>query len=649
MTSSPERIGKYGIVSVIGEGGMGTVYKARDPVLDRLVALKTIFPEMLAERGMRERFLREARSAARLQHLNIVTVYEFGDVEGMPFIAMELLEGENLGDAVERGRLPDVASRLAVVAQLCDGLAFAHQHGVVHRDVKPSNVTILPDGTVKIVDFGVAWLEGSTVATRTGHLLGTPSYMAPEQFEGRAVDHRVDIWAVGVILYELVTGRRPFAGGTIPSLIYQIVHTPLPPLDPASSGLPAALARIVERALAKDPGQRFPELASMARAVRGLDPVAIRRLGPVAALPTQAERAPETPEDVAPPALPEALAHGRDGQTVVARRAAGAATPTPRHPPFIEDGSFGEERRLQVALLMPDGRTLVAGGTDGSLRLWSLETRMKLATLRNRLHLRTGHGALTTALACSADGALLASGHLDGAIYLWEVATGLELDVRLGHEGAVGGLAFPPGDLNLVSAGADATLKFWDLPALLAGDARRELRRQPDAVTCLALAKLGRLVVTGHTNRTLRAHDAANHRLVATLHGHRAPPSALAVSPAGALVASGARDGWVRIHDVDTRAQLGAHQEHGRAVADLLFLPGGRTVGERRGGQRGRDLGHGRPGATAGARGRRGRELHQPLPGRGRPAPRLRHCRRDLPRLAGPELNCGSWFVARKT
>lgn len=578
MTSPPEFIGKYGIVSVIGQGGMGTVYKARDPVLDRLVALKTIFPEMLAERGMRERFLREARSAARLQHLNIVTVYEFGDVEGMPFIAMELLDGDNLGDAVDRGRLRDVASRLAVVAQLCDGLAFAHRHGVVHRDVKPSNVTILPDGTVKIVDFGVAWLEGSTVATRTGHLLGTPSYMAPEQFEGAATDFRVDIWAVGVILYELLTGRRPFAGGTVPSLIYQIVHTPLPPIDPSFSRVPDLLVRIVECALAKDPSRRFPDLAAMAEELRAVDPGSVFEPVPAAVAGAGGSWAPAARLHVPPLQPPETAEDGRDGYTVVSRRAAGNATPTPRHPPFIEDGSFGEARRLQVVLLMPDGTTLAAGGTDGSIRLWSLETRMKLATLRNRLHLRTGHGALTTSLACSPDGAILASGHLDGAIYLWEVATGLELDVRLGHEGAVGGLAFPPGGLNLVSAGADATLKFWDLPALLAGDARRELRRQPDAVTCLALAKHGRLVITGHTNRTLRAHDSANRRLAATFHGHRAPPSALAVSAAGDLLASGARDGWVRIHDIDTRTQLASHQEHGRAVADLLFLPGSRSV-----------------------------------------------------------------------
>jgi WD40 repeat protein len=192
--------------------------------------------------------------------------------------------------------------------------------------------------------------------------------------------------------------------------------------------------------------------------------------------------------------------------------------------------------------------------------------------------MRTGHGSLTTCLAFSEDGSLLASGHLDGAIYLWEVATGLELDVKLGHDGAVGGVAFPPGGATLISAGADSTVKFWELPALRAGDARRTLRRQPDAVTCMTLAGMGALVVTGHVGRTIRVHEIASQRLAATLHGHRAAPNAIASSPMGDLVASGARDGGVRIHHVESREQRGFHQEHGRPVAAVAFFPNGQRV-----------------------------------------------------------------------
>ncbi|MBI4917277.1 MAG: serine/threonine protein kinase [Acidobacteria bacterium] len=577
MRSVPEKIGKYEVLAEVGRGGMGIVYRARDPILERVVALKTISAEVVAEPGMRERFLREARSAARLQHPNIVTVFEFGEVDGAPFIAMEFLEGEDLAVAVERGRLADLDQRLEVVVQLCDGLAYAHRHGVVHRDVKPSNVSVLKGGTIKIVDFGIARLEGGTLATRTGEVLGTPSYMAPEQFAGDPVDHRADQWSVGVILYELLAGHRPFGGRSVPSLIYDIVHSPPRKLDPVTRHIPPRLVEIVERAMAKDPGRRFPDLDSLARALREVR-------GEAATTLSLSGRPAGRTTDTVPNRVEAAVAPATAPTVVAPPTALGPMpatalrTPTTRPVSFLEDGGFGEARRVQAMLVSADESMLFAGGTDGSVRLWDLATRTKLDTLRNRMHLRTGTGSTTTTLALSADGTLLASGHLDGAIYLWEVATGLELDARLSHEGPVGGLAFPPGDAVLVSGGADATVKYWDLAAARARDARRELRRQPDAVTCLTLAKTGRVAITGHVNKSLRVHDTADHRLVATLHGHRAPLSALAVSPAGDLVASGARDGAVRVHHVDSRDVRDAHQEHTRAVAGLAFFPDGRRV-----------------------------------------------------------------------
>jgi serine/threonine protein kinase/WD40 repeat protein len=575
MASHPDRIGKYEILAELGRGGMGTVYKARDPVLDRVVALKTMLGDVLAEPGMRERFLREARSAARLQHPNIVTVFEFGEVEGIPFIAMEFLEGDNLSEAGERGRLPDLASKLGVITQVCDGLGFAHRRGVVHRDVKPSNIYVLPSGTVKIMDFGIAWIEGGTTTTRTGEVLGTPAYMAPEQFSGQPVDYRVDIWAVGVILYELLTGRKPFDANTVGALIYQIVHAPPAPIDPRQCPLPAHLLAVVELALAKDPRQRFQDLADLARALHELGgdlPTASHLLsapGPKPAIDS------DVTLSNTPFALPD-VPPASETRGLVMRQV--PRPPTSGRVVFIDEGTFGETRKVQTLLLSLDDSVLVAGGMDGSIHVWDLATRTKISTLRNRVHMRTGHGSLTTCLTFSGDGSLLASGHLDGAIYLWEVATGLELDVRLGHEGAVGGLAFPPGDGTLISAGADATIKFWDLPALRSGDARRTMRRQPDAVTCLGLADGGKLVVTGHAGRTLRAHEIASQKLVATLHGHHATPSALAVSPSGNLVASGARDGAVLVHHLETREQRGGHHEHSRSVAGLAFFPDGQRV-----------------------------------------------------------------------
>ena len=574
MVASPAKIGKYEVIAEIGRGGMGAVYRARDPVLDRIVAVKTMAVDVLSDRDMRDRFLREARSAARLQHSNIVTVHDFGEVSGAPFIVMEYLEGDNLAEAVDRALLPDLASRLGVVIHLCNGLAYAHQHGVIHRDMKPTNVFLLSDGGVKIVDFGLAWLDDTTFATRSGQLLGTPSFMAPEQFLGEEIDRRVDVWAVGVILYELICGRRPFDAATVPSLIYQVVHAPPLPLEARLFPLPARLHAVIELALAKERGQRFPDLEAMGKALRNVRdelPTVVRlraealpigiALGPSPAAATlivpPPSRSPEPPH----------RAVSTPASTLVEH------TPSPSFNALLEDGSFGEERRLQLFVLSSDDALLADGGTDGSIRLWGVATRTKLATFRNRVHLRTGHGSLATALAFSGDGTLLVSGHLDGAVYLWEAASGLEFDARMGHEGAVGGVAILPDGRAVVSGGADATIKFWDLAAVRAGDARRTMRRQPDAITCLTLGRKGQVVVTGHVNKSIRVHDANDQRLVATLHGHKAPVSALAASPSGELVASGARDGAVRVHNLQTREQLGFHQEHGRCVVALAFFP----------------------------------------------------------------------------
>jgi serine/threonine-protein kinase len=577
MPQHASRIGKYEILAEIGRGGMGTVYRARDPVLDRIVALKTMAEEMLQETGMRERFLREARSAARLQHPNIVTIFEFGEVEGAPFIAMEFLEGDNLGNALAKGRLKTMPSRLGVVGQICDGLAYAHRHGVIHRDVKPANVTLLPSGTAKLVDFGIARLEGGTMATRTGQIMGTPSYMAPELFLGQTADHRIDEWAVGVILYELITDRLPFDADTVPALMYQIIHAPAPAVGKRHPGLPASLVAVLDRALAKDPRDRFGDLEEMAKALR-----AVRMEMPTVARVEMVPAVPAPPGIETDPTLAES-----DAPTVVSavpgvaheapRQAASMPSPlaaTARRTGFLEDGLFGEARRVQVIALSPDGSLLAAGGTDGSVRIWDLATRMKVATLRNRDHMRSGHGSITTCLAFSENGELLASGHLDGAVYLWEMAAGLELDVKLHHEGAVGGVALPRGGTLLVSAGADAILKFWELLALRKGDARRTMRREPDGITCLVPLRGGDLIVTGHVNHNLRVHDVAAQRVIAMLHGQRAPLSALAASEDGDLVAVGARDGSVRVHRWETREQVAAYQEHTKAVSGLVFLPG---------------------------------------------------------------------------
>ncbi len=249
-----QRIGKYEILEQIGAGGFGIVFKGRDPLIERLVAVKTCNSD---DEELRHRFVREARTAGRLQHRNITTVYDFGYHEGVPYLVQEYLTGEDLDRILKRGERPALTTRLSWLEQAARGLAYAHVNGIVHRDVKPANLRILEDGTVKIMDFGIAkLLENDSGLTRAGATVGTAAYLAPEQLHGEPVDARTDLFAFGVVAYELLAGRRPFAGKQLSAVIYQILHHDPEPLEQLVPDCAPEVAGLVARCLAKDRAQR---------------------------------------------------------------------------------------------------------------------------------------------------------------------------------------------------------------------------------------------------------------------------------------------------------------------------------------------------------------------------------------------------------
>jgi hypothetical protein len=257
------RIGKYVITGRIGKGGMGQVYRGHDEGLDRDIAVKTLTIQGNLEDESRQRFNIEARAAAKLQHPNIVTVFELGEDHGMPFIAMELLPGWDLEALIRSGEALLLPEKLDVMIQVCRGLQFAHEHHVVHRDIKPSNIRLLDDGTVKIMDFGIAKLANTHGVTRTGMMVGTVHYMCPEAIQGQPVDGRSDVFSAGVILFELLAGRRPFEGEGATEVLYKIVQEK-PPALPDTGALTGELQDIVGRALAKNPADRYPSAAHLA-------------------------------------------------------------------------------------------------------------------------------------------------------------------------------------------------------------------------------------------------------------------------------------------------------------------------------------------------------------------------------------------------
>jgi serine/threonine-protein kinase len=274
-----ETLGRYKIIKEVGRGAMGTVYQGYDPKIDRIVALKTIRKDRLAESRDAEdlvtRFQKEVRAAGKLVHPNIVIVYDTGEDEETAYVAMEYIEGDTLENLIQKGIRFPMDKVIDIMDQICDGLEYTHRQGIVHRDLKPSNIMLVNGERLKITDFGISKAVGavSSPITQAGILLGTPSYMSPEQIAGKEIDGRSDLFSLGIILYQLLTGEAAFAGDTIPKLLYNIVNKDPTPPSQIDSSIPSLCDEVIAKALAKDPDKRYQTarhfIEDLRRAYRG--------------------------------------------------------------------------------------------------------------------------------------------------------------------------------------------------------------------------------------------------------------------------------------------------------------------------------------------------------------------------------------------
>ena len=266
----PQFCGRYELLSELGRGTSGVVYKAHDPKLDRLVALKILRPELVSLEesgvGLRQRFHQEAVAAGRLTHPAIVAVHDVGEAEGRPFMVMEYIEGGTLADLLLGGRPLPLIEAVGIVVQVCAALDYAHRHGVVHRDIKPRNILVGP-GVTKVTDFGTARILGAS-HTQTGTMMGTPAYMSPEMVRGQAADPRSDLFSLGVVLYETLTGVNPFNAADLAAVLYRIVNIDAPSVRHHNAELPATLDRVLRRALVKEPEARYATATDFANALR---------------------------------------------------------------------------------------------------------------------------------------------------------------------------------------------------------------------------------------------------------------------------------------------------------------------------------------------------------------------------------------------
>jgi eukaryotic-like serine/threonine-protein kinase len=370
LPTTPTFIGRFKIVNRIGRGGMGALYLAWDPTLERQIAIKLLRED---HDDLRERFAREARSIARLRHPHIVTVFDVGVHEEQPFIAMEYIKGQTLAEIIGSGGPLTIVRKLQLAEQLCDGLAYAHKAGIVHRDIKPANIMVdEADGSLKLLDFGIARVGPGM--TQAGVLIGTLSYMSPEQVTGSTVDGRSDIFAVGAVLYELLTRRQAFPGRLDTGVLHKILHVPPEPLEALCADLDPEIIEIVARALEKDPAARYQELTTMRKDLQRV----LRRL--------EGDHSPSPSDEqtivMADPASASLIAEPR------------LPTPTPRTPKGTDREALARRRASQIqTLLDAAGKALDAGDHDAVIaqceevllldsdntRAWDLRERAKAA------------------------------------------------------------------------------------------------------------------------------------------------------------------------------------------------------------------------------------------------------------------------------
>jgi len=576
------RLGHFDIARLIGKGGMGMVLEAYDSHLQRTVAVKVLDPKLANDEISRQRFCREARAAASIAHDHVVTVYQVERSHNgtLPFLVMQLVRGETLeAKLLREGKLP-LQDLLRIGLQVSAGLAAAHSQGVIHRDIKPGNILIdESNGRVKLTDFGLARCIEDLGLTKTGYVAGTPLYMSPEQATGEKIDERSDLFSLGAVIYEMAAGRPPFKGNSPFAVLKQITDGPARPVKELNADIPAWLATLIQKLLAKRPDERpisaqivAEEFAEHLAQFEPISPVQIPAVHTSGACETVMRQ------------------HRRHRmQSLVAGLLIGAAVMLAVAFPFLRGrssettGPIGPDA---VAVLTgnsgpvwsidftPDGRKLAMGIDDGTVKLWDVGSQRLESTI-------AAHDGPAWATAISSDGQQMVTGHDDGSVHVWDLATEEQVHT-INVQGPVRTLAFAPGRHEVAVGTRTGVLGIWNTDTkepVIAFDGHKGI------IMRVAFSHDGKLLASVGGDKTARIWTVATGRERLQLEGHNGGVYGVSFSADDSRIATGGWDKVVRVWEVASGQPVGELKGHTSDIWAVSFAPHGdllASVGEDR-------------------------------------------------------------------
>lgn len=569
------RLSHFDVMRILGRGGMGIVLEAFDSKLQRHVALKVLDPDLAHDEVSRQRFCREARSAASITHENVVAVHQVENSDGhnLPYLVMQLISGESLEQRLTREKKLPLREIVRIAMEAAHGLTAAHAQGLIHRDIKPGNILLeSPGDRVKLTDFGLARVADDVRLTQPGFVTGTPLYMAPEQALAGEADPRSDLFSFGAILYEMCAGEPPFAGNSALAILKQlseVKHRPLRELNPE---IPEWLSRTIDHLLEKRPEDRIQTAAQLAEL---LDyEWALMRTSsedvPVVcqiALRKRTQRNRRIAAGVGATFLAVGLMAGmflsnrNRGPIVPVDPAAKPVLKSTAEPVATLSASAGS---VWAVAFDKNGQNLAMAVEDGNVRLWDVASKSVTATL-------TAHRGTIFAMQYSPDGELLATGGDDGALKLWKT-TQAEPVMSFTHLGAVRGVVFSNDQKSLFTVSKDGMLHVWSVDN---PEKEKASANQPGALYAIAVSPDNSTIATAGSDKIVRLWNSTSLAQKLPLEGHTAPVYALSFSQDGKRLASAGWDRTIRIWDVGSGQLIKSWSGHDGDVWSVAYSPDG--------------------------------------------------------------------------